>query len=144
MNSSGAFSLKTPIGTNPADFSLPDRQPKDDFLDPIVSSDDYANGDLHNLYTSTSASFRNQPYTLDWNTERDLADHANQHIINGTFGQGDDAYFKLLEHQTLMYNGMMAGMSFLEAHIYALKVGPKPVTEVSKNIPFVQFQPVGT
>lgn len=126
QNSSGPFSRKTPRFTNPANFSLPPREPIDDILDPIVSEEDFANDDLHNLYSSTSASFRNQAYDLGWRTYKDLADHANQHVIDGTFGTGPEAEKKILEHQTLMYNGMLSGMSFLEAHKYALKLGPSP------------------
>ncbi len=122
MNSSGPFSRKQPRSTNPANFSLPDRQQKDNFLNPIVSEDDMANCDLRNLYSSTQSSFRNQSWQLDWRTERDLADHANDHVKNKTFSTMDE----LLTHQTLMYNGMLAGMSFLKAHEYALKVGPQP------------------
>ncbi len=129
MNSSGPFSKKTPIGTNPALFSLPERQEKDNLIDPILTSKEIARDDLSNLWISTMTGFRNQRYDLDWRTYKDLAEHANMHVINKTFGEGPDAQEKLLNHQEFMYNGMMAGMSFLEAHKYALRVGPKPLRE---------------
>ncbi len=125
-NSSGPFSRKQPRSTNPALFSLPPRQEIDNILNPIVSEDDMAKCDLRNLYSSTQSSFRNQSWQLDWRTERDLADHADWHVKNNTFGGGPEGFNKLLDHQTLMYNGMLAGLSFLKAHEYALKVGPQP------------------
>lgn len=127
-NSSGSFSIKKPRHTNPANYSLPPRQSKDDILNPIITSEDVIKGDLKNLYTSTSSGFRNQPYDLGWRTYKDLADHANMHVINNTFGaSGQESRDKLLQHQTLMFNGMLSGMSFLRAHKYALRFGPKPV-----------------
>ena len=127
QNTSGPFSRKTPRSTNPANFSLPPRQQIDAVIDPIISQEDFARGDLRNLYTSNSASFRNQSYDLDWRTKQDLADHEHMHVREQTFGTGPEAQEKILEHQTLMFNGMLSGMSFLEAHKYALRVGPKPL-----------------
>lgn len=145
INSSGPFSFKKPRGTNPALFSLPEYQPKDELIDPLLTSDQVARGDLHNLYISPVKSFRNTAYVIGWETERVLADHANQHIINGTFGTGPEGIQKLIEHQTLMYNGLLAGMSFLESHKYALRNGPSPVSELDRGIPFTQFDTqVGT
>ena len=145
INSSGPFSFKTPRGTNPALFSLPEYQPKDELINPLLTSNQVARGDLHNLYISPVATYRNTGYVIGWETERVLADHANQHIINSTFGTGQEAMQKLIQHQTLMYNGLLAGMSFLESHKYALRNGPSPVTDVDKNIPFTQFDTqVGT
>lgn len=127
QNSSGPFSRKTPRSTNPSKFSLPPRTQLDNITDPIVSEQDMKNDNLSNLYTSTSSGFRNVSYDLDWRTYKDLAEHADNHIINNTFGSDPEGQKKLLEHQELMFNGILAGMSFLESHKYALRVGPKPV-----------------
>lgn len=127
MNSSGPFSRKTPRHTNPALFSLPPRQEIDNLIDPNITPEQIDNDDLSNLYISPVAGFRNVSYDLGWRTYQDLAAHSNMHVINKTFGEGIEAEQKLIQHQELMYNGMMAGMSFLEAHKYALRVGPSPV-----------------
>lgn len=127
QNSSGPFSKKTPKGTNPSLFSLPERQPKDNLIDPLLTCEQIESDNLDNLYVSPETDFRNVRYDLDWRTYQDLADHANQHVIDNTFGGGSEGYEKLFLHQELMYEGMLAGMSFLEAHIYALKKGPQPV-----------------
>ena len=131
-NSSGPFSRKIPRSvsgresTNPALYSLPDRQDKDNLIDPLLTSEDVAKGDLRNLYISPVAGFRNTSYDIGWRAERDLAEHANNHVLNNTFGTGPEGEKKLLEHQTLMYDGLLAGMSFLESHKYALRIGPQP------------------
>ena len=132
MNSSGRFSKKTPRTTgpeitNPALYAIPERQDKDNIIDPILTSNDIRKGDLSNLYISPVSAFRNTSYDLSWRTYRDLAEHSNMHVINKTFGDGIDAAKKLDMHQELMYDGLLAGMSFLEAHKYALRVGPQPV-----------------
>ncbi len=126
-NSSGPFSRKTPKQTNPALFSLPDRQPFDQWMNAKLSSEEIAKGNLNNIWSSNETDFRNQPYDLDWRTYQDLAEHANWHVEHNTFGGGEEGYRKLFIHQELMYEGMMAGMSFLEGHQYALKRGPQPV-----------------
>ena len=132
-NSSGPFSKKTPrdvsgrIMTNPSLFGIASRLKKDDLIDPELTSDDVAKGDLKNLYISPVASGRNTAYEVGWRTMQDLRDHANMHVKAGTFGSGDEGLQKLLAHQTLMYNGLLAGMSFLESHKYALRLGPAPV-----------------
>ncbi len=138
-NSSGPFSRKTPKDvsgrdlTNPALFEIASRLPKDDLIDPELNSIDVARGDLHNLYVSPVAGFRNTSYDVSWRTYRDLAEHSNNHILNNTFGTSSlnpvlaaEGMQKLLEHQTLMYDGLLAGMSFLESHKYALRLGPEP------------------
>ncbi len=134
MNSSGPFSKKTPKQTNPANFSLPPREEKDNLIDPKLTSQDIVDGDLDNLYISPVASFRNTSYNIGWRTMQDLAEHANQHVINNTFGTSnsnlelaEEGNFKLFIHQELMYQGLLAGMSFLDSHKYALKWGPQPV-----------------
>ncbi len=130
-NSSGPFSKKTPKGTNPALFSLPPREPKDNLIDPILTCEQIEAGNLDNLYVSPETDFRNVSYTLDWRTMKDLADHADDHVRNNTFGGGEEGFEKLFLHQELMYEGMLAGMSFLEAHEYALRKGPQPVHQSS-------------
>ncbi len=132
MNSSGPFSKNRPIGTNPALFSLPHRQEIDNLIDPNITPEEIAHNNLSNLYISPVAGFRNQSFDLDWRTYQDLAAHSNMHVVNKTFGEGVEAYNKLKQHQELMYNGMMAGMSFSEAHKYALRVGPKVVKDYHK------------
>lgn len=133
FNSSGPFSKKTPRDisgrelTNPALFGIASRLPKDDIIDPILTQEQVDKGDLHNLYISPTVSFRNVPFDLGWRTYQDLAEHANMHVKNNTFGTGQEGYDKLLMHQDLMVDGMLSGMSFLEAHKYALKVGPAPI-----------------
>ncbi len=133
-NSSGGFSKKTPKDvsgrdlTNPELFGIASRLPKDDIIDPILTSEDVAKGNLDNLYISPVASFRNTSYDIGWRAEQDLADHSNFHVIHETFGPGEEGMQKLLIHQELMYDGILAGMSFLEAHKYALRRGPNPVT----------------
>ncbi len=127
QNSSGPFSKKTPKGTNPANFSLPDKQEKDEWLNAKLYSEDVEAGNLNNLWTSNETDFRQSQYDLGWETYKDLADHANWHVQNNTFGSGEEGYRKLFMHQELMYEGMMAGMSFLEGHEYSLKKGPSPV-----------------
>jgi hypothetical protein len=131
-NSSGPFSRKAPRhqgrqSTNPALFSLPERQEIDNLIDPKITTEDLAVGNLRHLYSSPESQFRNTSYEIGWQAQRDLADHANQHFINGTFGTGEEGRLKTIEHQTLMYNGMLAGMSFGESHRYALAKGPQPV-----------------
>ena len=126
QNSSGPFSRKPPKGTNPAKFSLPGREPIDDIIDPIVTSEDVINGKLDDLYTSPMSTFRNTSYDLDWRTYRDLADHSNFHVQNQTFGSGSEGEKKLFIHMELMYQGLLAGMSFLESHKYSLRLGPQP------------------
>lgn len=134
-NSSGGFSKKTPKDvsgrdlTNPSLFGIASRLPKDDLIDPELTSNDVARGDLHNLYISPVAGFRNTSYDLGWRTMQDLAAHSNEHVINGTFGSGQEGLEKLRAHQELMYNMLLAGGSFLEAHKYALLHGPKPVNQ---------------
>lgn len=138
-NSSGPFSRKRPRSvtgresTNPALFSLPDRQDKDNLIDPILTSEDVAKGNLKNLYASTMSGFRNTSYDIGWRAERDLAEHANNHVLNNTFGTGLEGEKKLLEHQELMYDGLLAGMSFLEAHKYSLRVGPDPISQDTQS-----------
>ncbi len=140
QNSSGPFSRNTPRDvsgrplTNPGLFGIPDRQEKDNLIDPKLTSEDIAKGDLRNLYISSVVGFRNTPYEVSWRTMNDLRDHANMHVKNNTFGTknldpklADEGLQKLLVHQELMYDGLLAGMSFLEAHKYALKLGPAPV-----------------
>lgn len=126
-NSSGAFSRKTPKHTNPANYSLPPRQPIDNLIDPKLTSEDVAVGNLDNLYISPVAGFRNTSYDLSWRTYQDLAEHANWHVENNTFGGGEDGYRRLFIHQELMYEGLLAGMSFLESHEFSLKRNPIPV-----------------
>ena len=124
-NSSGAFSKKTPKHTNPAEYSLPDLEPADHWLNAKLYSQDVADGHLNNLWTSNETSFRNVSYDLDWRTYQDLAEHSDWHVKNNTFGSGQKGYDKLFIHMELMYEGMIAGMSFLESHNYALKKGPQ-------------------
>lgn len=131
MNSSGPFSKNTPIGTNPAVFKLPPRQEIDEIIDPNITPEQVANDNLINLYISNVTAYRNQSFDLDWRTYKDLAEHSNMHVINKTFGDGPIASQKIIEHQELMYNGMLAGMSFSQAHKYALRVGPIPATLAS-------------
>ncbi len=133
QNSSGPFSRKTPKDisgrdlTNPALFGIASRLPKDDLIDPQLTSEDVVRGNLKNLYISPVAGFRNTSYDLNWRTYQDLAEHSNDHVRNNTFGTGEVGREKLLEHQSLMYDGLLAGMSFLESHKYALRLGPAPV-----------------
>ena len=126
-NSSGPFSKKTPKHTNPADYSLPEYQEKDNLIDPKLTVEQIKSDNLDNLWISPQTDFRNVSYDLDWRTYKDLADHADWHIRNNTFGSGPEGMQKLFVHQELMYEGMMSGMSFLEGHNYALKKGPKPI-----------------
>ncbi len=127
MNSSGPFSRKTPNSTNPANFSLAPRQEIDNLIDPELTSEDIVRDDLQNLYISPVAGFRNTSYDISWRTYQYLAEHSNYHVEHKTFGSGKEGMQKLLKHQELMYDGLLAGMSFLNAHKYALKLGPKPV-----------------
>ncbi len=132
QNGSGSFSRKTPRSqgrkdTNPAIFSIPDRQPKDNLIHPLLTSDDIENDNLDNLYATTESGFRNTRYDLDWRTLQDLAEHSNFHVVHNTFGSDELGMANLLMHQELMYDGLLAGMSFLRAHKYALKVGPTPI-----------------
>lgn len=110
MNSSGSFSLKTPKHTNPEIYRLPDRQPKDNLLDPQT------------LDSSTMWAFRNTPFVISDEMTRDLAEHSNFHVRNKSFSTG----LELLQHQELMYQGILSGLSFLKAHEFALRNGPKP------------------
>ncbi len=115
MNSSGPFSLKTPRSTNPGIFRLPDRQPIDDIIDP------------QSLDSSTMWAFRNTPFVISDAMMRDLAEHSNFHVRNKSFGTGPKADLELLQHQELMYQGILGGLSFLKAHEFALRNGPKPI-----------------
>jgi len=132
-NSSGPFSRKTPRDvsgrelTNPSLYRIASRLPKDDLIAPELTRNDIARGDLRNLYISPVASFRNTSYTIGWRTMQDLAAHSNEHIIKNTFGTGQEGLDKLQVHQELMYDMILAGGSFLEAHKYAIKHGPAPV-----------------
>lgn len=139
QNSSGSFSLKTPHHTNPANYSLPDRQPIDQLLNPIVTGEDLENRNLQNLYTSNMSQFKNTSYDIGWRYEKLMAEHSNFHVTNKTFGDSNtiEGYEKLLNHQTLMYNGILAGMSFLESHKYALEKGPKVVNIPKKKEIFI-------
>lgn len=126
-NSSGPFSRKTPRHTNPEKYQLPPREPIDAVIYPIVTSKNVVDGNLKNLYTTPMAGFRNTSYVVSVQLMRTLAAHANMHVLANTFGSDFIGQKKLLEHQTLMYNGLLAGMSFLESHKYALKFGPQPI-----------------
>lgn len=134
QNSSGRFSKKTPRHTNPANYSIPDRQPIDQLIAPILTSEDVLTGNLQNLYISPVASFRNTSYDISWRAKKDLGDHSDYHIRNNTFGTSNpnpilaaEGGQKLLLHQELMYDGLLAGMSFAKSHTYALRFGPQPV-----------------
>ena len=126
-NSSGLFSRKTPRHTNPQIYQLPTRLPKDNIIDPIVTDKDVITGNLKNLYSTPMASFRTESYVVSVELMRTLAAHSNMHVANNTFGTGFEGQKKLLDHQSLMYDGLLAGMSFLESHKYALKNGPSPI-----------------
>lgn len=126
-NSSGPFSRKTPRHTNPQIYELPPREPIDVVIKPIVTNEDVVVGRLKDLYSTPMASFRTESYVVSVELMRTLAAHSDMHVAANTFGSGIEGQKKLLEHQSLMYDGLLAGMSFLESHQYALKNGPAPV-----------------
>lgn len=113
FNASGAISPNPPEGTNPERYGLP---PRTDLLYPVVYGSDVKAGNLTNLYKTPMTAFRNSQYDLDFNTYDDLAAHSRFHLENKSFGTGDEALGKLFIHQELMFEGILAGMSFLESH----------------------------
>jgi len=50
-----------------------------------------------------------------------LGEHARFHAAKRDFGSG------LQDHIDLMIKGMKNGLSFIDAHILAVKLGPKPI-----------------
>lgn len=119
QNTSGPFSRKDPKFTNPAIYGIPDKQAKDEWLQP--------NSDITK---SPFLSFRNVDFMLTNGQINALAEHYNMHIKNNTFGTSDsslESMDKLLEHQELMAFKMLDGWGFDKAHKWAIKNGPSPV-----------------
>ena len=51
-----------------------------------------------------------------------LEEHRRFHLLLGDFG----SVANLNAHMALMLEGMLNGLSFMQAHSFALKFGPKP------------------
>ena len=51
-----------------------------------------------------------------------LEEHRRFHVLLGDFG----AIANLNVHMAFMLKGMLNGLSFMQAHAFALNVGPKP------------------